>query len=773
MSENNSNFGDGPFAEKPQVAVPAEIPAQVIESGEGETRAVSSVASTVLHERGGKVPAIFHKGDVYTNPKTGEQLVIEGVRGKGDDQEIAFTQELKEGVPARRGNPIYIKQRGNFEVQKGVGEYSEPRFAYEQEFDDIFNDCQQIFGDMTEILEEESRSEKEFSRESQALVKYVGMLSIEVASIEDIWNGTELLANKETAAKMKMELLADLKLIVTKLPEAWVKSYPRLRKIQTEQRGDKAKKKSDAQDAEEVSKGKRKTQGKKLGRPKDSEHDGISRRGRRGLVDQPVRTVDSTQSDVPETADRKYTTRQVRVVPEAIDPEFLRGVVEERFVKYGLSQKEWSEDWTNDDKHALSEWIAAIRVAQQDLTALVDGVRQVRRIRRWEQAMDSLDEGYRSFAQSENGDVVTARLAEIEAGLSRLTEGSPEWQAYAVNYRPELQETLFRYLDILRAGVYILAQARKQNLPESVLELEKNRSDPRQDEQRKQKRGKPSLKRASDKPFEAAQDGSPEKIKEGGVETEEGNAELFRWIGGIRQQLQDLDQLAGRIFRRKLTTEFKNALFAVSTDHEALARTKRVREITGELDDIESSLSAKHRWSSQEEYDEWFSAKVTRLQNYARLYDEILRTGERVLSVKPRRTLVEKDSYRHIDGEGIVETTSTERALKTVGTTYEGLEPEVQGVLLRGVERIAAVTRTTVERADAALLANGVTDPDKRRERIAATFAPKVGEAVREIMSHAGFKAAEIKRLTRTLLIAGPRDQHNDEVPQLGYDRQK
>ncbi len=770
MSETNSHFGSGPFAEKPQTVVSAETPARVMENSGGEARVASSVASTVLHERGGRV--LINKGDVYTNPKTGERIVVEGVRGKGDDQEIAFTQEIKEGVRAHRENPIQRKQRGNFEVQKEVGGYSEPRFAYEQEFDDIFNDCQQIFGDMTEILQGESQSGAEFSREAQAQAKYVGLLSLEVGSLDDAWNVAELLTDKETAAKKKMELLADLKLIVTKLPEAWVKPYPRLQKIQTEQKGDKAKKKSDAQDAEEVSKGKRKTQGKKLGRPKDSEHDGISRRGRRGRVDQPTRTVDSTQSDVPETADRKYTTRQIRVVPEAIDPEFFRGVVEERFVKYGLSQKEWSEDWTNDDKHTLVDWIAAIRVAQQDLTALVDGVRQVRRIRRWGQAMDSLDEGYRSFAQSENGDVVIARLAEIEAGLSRLTEGSSEWQAYAANYRPELREILFRYLDILRAGVYIMAQARKQNLPESALELEKNRSDARQDEQRKQKRGRPSLKRASDKPFEAAQDGSPEKIKEGGVETEEGNAELFRWIGGIRQQLQDLDQLAGRIFRRKLTQEFKNALFAVSTDHEALARTKRVREVSGELDDIESSLSPKHRWSSQEEYDEWFSAKVMRLQNYARLYDEILRTGERVLSVKSRKALVEKgDGYRQVDGEGIVEMTSTERALKTVGTTYEGLEPEVQQALLQGVERIAAVTRATVERADAALLDNGITNPDERRERIAATFAPKVGEAVKGIMSHAGFRPAEIERLTRTLLIAGPRDQDNGGS-QLGYDRQ-
>ena len=143
-----------------------------------------------------------------------------------------------------------------------------------------------------------------------------------------------------------------------------------------------------------------------------------------------------------------------------------------------------------------------------------------------------------------------------------------------------------------------------------------------------------------------------------------------------------------------------------------------------------------------------------------------------MLSVKSRKALVEKgDGYRQVDGEGIVEMTSTERALKTVGTTYEGLEPEVQQALLQGVERIAAVTRATVERADAALLDNGITNPDERRERIAATFAPKVGEAVKGIMSHAGFRPAEIERLTRTLLIAGPRDQDNGGS-QLGYDRQ-
>lgn len=713
------------------------------------------VEGRAVHSRAGRI-ALPQKGDVFENPQTGERQVVEGVRKDSGETMIMFTPEIEPGVRREPGKAMKQLPLQNFNIQRKVGEFTE---FHSIEYNDIFNDCTDVFEAVNRAYESQGENP---SPESKEFMDRIGELAKTVSEIDDIWDIIGNQADENGVVERKRELIDRLKAVVAEFPKELVKPYPVLQRVQAEmERKDLTK--QDEHDIEDHHSKVKKPKKRNFKETEDGQDGKGSNRGKKSRLQTDVAGVDRPESQ--QTVDQKFSGRQERVIPETIDPEFLRGTVQEKFVKYGLSQKEWGEDWGDDERHSLEEWVAAIRFAQQDLTDLVSEMRHVRRIRRWEQAMDSLSPEYPDFAQSENGDVVAKHLSEIEGGLASLASGSAEWSDYVTQHRPELRTILFQYLDILRAGVYVLAQA-KQHLPDSMGEAgydQKRKDSDQKAKQSRRERGH-SLQRDDDSFSEAASRESTERPREGGVESEEENAELLHWIGGIRQQLHDLDQLASKIFRKKRTTEFKDALFAVSTDHEAFARTKKVKEVSGELEDIEDSLSAKRHWKSQEEYDEWFASKVVRLQEYARIYDEILRTGERVLDAKPGRTSVQREGDRRIDQDTVIGMSQTERALQTVGPTYANLEPGVQQELLKGLERIADATRAIVERANAALLANGITDPDKRREVIVRQFGSKVEQGMRGIVTHAGFTPKEIGRLTRTLLIAGPKKGSDTQV---------
>lgn len=258
------------------------------------------------------------------------------------------------------------------------------------------------------------------------------------------------------------------------------------------------------------------------------------------------------------------------------------------------------------------------------------------------------------------------------------------------------------------------------------------------------------------------------------VDTENGDAELIHWMIGVRQQLQDLDELAVQIERKGMRDGFTSALFALSTDHELYARKRQVTIVAGEVDDLERSLLSRRKWPSQEEYDTWLEKTLKRLQDYSRLYSDILAIGKKILRVKPKRYGVGAHensngrSHRKRRGE-VVDMTSIEIALQTIGPTYEGLGAGVRAEVSGGLEKVVGITRGVVARANEAFLEGGVTDPDERRARIVGKLGPKVEEGVRAIMLHAGFTQEEVRRLARTLLIAGP-TKESDSPVQIGYD---
>jgi hypothetical protein len=755
MSETIPQPNTGPFAEQSRVLVNSQEMLSVENRQEPVSHFSPAIASASLHERGGRVISTMRKGDVFTHPNTGERQVIEGVRGRGENQIIAYTRELAPGVRMEPGRVIRQLPRINFEVQRDINGLTEKTPAFVREFEEVDAACQEVFTVVNKAYALQ-KEQGNITQEADELMDCLEPLSEKMGEVVDAWN-VLLAENNSDDEKPLLAQFEKLRQLVAEIPAELVKPFPLLVQIQREIQS-RVKNEEDSFDDEEKQAGRKKTP-LKTRKPRVLDEHGrqyqVSRRGRGSK--QAGDIADNTHLESQQTIDQKYSKRQERIIPEVIDPEFLHGTVEERFVKYGLSQKEWSEDWGDDEQHTIDEWIAAIRFAQQDLTDLANEMRRVRRIRRWEQVMDSLSPQYRTFAQSENGDVVAKRLSEIEGRLTSLALGSTEWSNYVAQHRSELRTILFQYLDILRAGVYVLAQARQHTSDLAVGEWPNQEGRENDQKAKQNERTRERSSRRGDSPFsEAVSRTSAERVTEDGIEAEEENAELSEWIGGIRQQLQDLDQLASKIFKKKRTTEFKEALFAVSTDHEAFARAKKVKEITGELDDIESALFSRRQWSSQEEYDEWFASKVTRLQEYARIYGEILRTGERVLGAKLGRDSAQREKGHRIDEDTVIEMPSIERALQTVGPTYVSLEPEVQQELLKGLERIADTTRAIVERANVVLLANGITDPDIRREMIVRQFGSKVEEGMQKIVTHAGFTPREVTRLTRTLLITGP-----------------
>lgn len=686
---------DSPVLPKGAESLP--IP-EIVSTPEAQSLAEQSVNATKVHGRGGIIP---EKGDVFVNPTTGTQQIVERVRKDGQDQVVMFTKEIEPGVRQEPGKLIRQLPVENFEVQRDTGEYTE---FHSQEYDNIFNACSEAFEAMNSAYKSLGDN---IPSEAQQKMDRVGELAREVGEIDDIW---EALGNRADPAiiRQKRKLIDRLKSVVAKLPEELLKPFPLLEKIRIER---KIVKKSDdtilsKEEIEDKNKqaGKRPSRGKRI-----HENDGKERQGNRGRSKAAnhnsvaTHARDHQQQAIqaqPVMPEGERSTPQRRAVFESLSPEELQGIVDDQFVKYGMSRAEWSADWKDDEQHSLAEWVQAIRTAQNDLTDLAQEIRQARRIGRWGEAMDSLDPQYRDFATEANGIEVTKRLGTIETEVKSLGEGNPERIAYEKATRQALQPILLKYLDILRAGVSVLAQAKHRS------------SEPKQ-EQFRDRRTDRNVRLGRERSFVRTQSEASHRARE--VRDGDRNAESFEGqeAGMLEDMMREIsDQqnairiLANKLAKRGLLGHWIAALKRKGKVYEPFARSDKVKMVNGELEDIQQTFS---RWAgSEDERQKWLDATLARLGQYGERYRVILETGEEVVDESRRKQGKNKSSEAGFDDKGvIVEHTptvlSTELALIEGGIIPRDFPKPVREALLKGMESVGGVAKEELAKLVAAI----------------------------------------------------------------------
>lgn len=686
----------------------------------------------------------IRKGDVFTNPQTGEREVVEGVRKKKENGKtvwtVLFTKELKPGVRAEPGEPMRQMDFRNFEVQRQAGGYAEWTPVYEREYDDIFHDCQQVFEALAEVLEEGEQSGQELSVEALDQADAVGKLSIEAGALDDAWVAMETERNPKTAAK-KLELLDQLKQIVAKLPEPWVEPHPRLKKVQEEW--------------------------KRLheSREKEIEDEGGSDRGVKKRVVRPRQREEDTKRR-PQSDDGRNESRYRNKPTESVrDGVEANGELDARMEKYFQSKKWWEQNgWNKESVRPLQDWIDAIRWAQTDLTDVAREIERLGGTGRWEEVMQERSGSYQDFAREVNGDEIDDRIRRIDPALLTVLEPAGEQAQLIGDKRTELYGYLTKYLGVLRAAAMVLAELRQG----------KTRSHAR-GTMRLQKRGERGSqsgrnnhgRRGAETPSGNAspKEDSPEQHVRDEI-NEDAEKDFYTAVADVKLLHEALYRMRELIHERRVKGKWEAAL---DSGQRKIIAESGFRGILGEVDDIEDTFTKNNRgnkWENEADRVDWLFAKTERMEALSKAIKDVLRIGEKVLESSHEEGGAHgRRGKRRSRSERAVEVLTPEgRALQIVDSQY-ALVPQAREVLVLGMREIADKTREIITRLREAMTAQGISQEDQI-EIIKAKFLPKVIEGTQLLLSQAGVNVpeSEAKQVAQQLLLP-------DTTPKLTYDR--
>lgn len=469
----------------PEVLPPASVEAAPTVSGE-------TVEGTAVHERGGilidleterrrretklqKNNRMPEAGDLYTDPATGDRLVVDLVRKgrEGEEPTIIFSKEkiakrknvkgedeVISGlphVPAEPGRKLRQLPLTNFKVERAG--YKEPKYASETkleaqneqataQFNEIFDACQDVF---EQVLGEY----EDVSPEAETVMEQVGPLSQQIGLIEDEWNALGDDGSRATIQK-KISLLDDLKNAVAQLPVPLVESHPTLRLVRREVQKRNA-------DEEEVMGGKQKSKGKKSknqGPEKSGEGAKKTRGQRRGARDEVALNL-AAQSDRRRSGESRRGDKQE---------------VGARLSKYQEQRvnKSTLESWWDNEKTSWEEQIAVLRDQQYDLDLLESEVERLKLQSVLDSAMQELGGDYQqAFRREERLSVaIELNALEKELGKKQGDETKNESEEFPAERFNKLRANFLHYHDILQVGERLIREALQERSKPSWEELD-------------------------------------------------------------------------------------------------------------------------------------------------------------------------------------------------------------------------------------------------------------------------------------------------------------
>lgn len=399
---------------------------------EGVTMTTSPVNSHDVHGRGELVIPV--KGDVFVNPMTGAQQVIERVRKTDGETVVMFTKEIEPGVRTEPGRPMRQLPVKNYEVQRG--EYTE---YYSAEYDTIFNDCAEALDAMNRAY---ASQDGQASSVAQDTMDRVGELAQEIGEIDDIW---EELGNKidRDTILAKHKLIGRLKGVVAELPEELVKPFPALERVQ------RAVKKQEEQK-------------KRIGKGEtDVEMTGDGKKTKRK-----VGRGRSVGGDTPAV---KAGIRRGKQEPAR---NFEHSSVGSASGKPPSPEQENGETSSEQQETELKFWMNDIRTQQREREELNERIQQLGLTKRWGEAMKAISPEIEKFARREfkyiSGEIEDiwkqyidwgTQLQRERVSVDRLkhVEEFDEWLEKALD---RLMEYAQRYQAVLQAGRNILKEYR-------------------------------------------------------------------------------------------------------------------------------------------------------------------------------------------------------------------------------------------------------------------------------------------------------------------------
>lgn len=401
----------------------------------------------------------LRKGDIFVHPasKLGARQIIEGVRGKGKDRVILYTEEAQPGVPVpvdAKADPHAIRQKPlkNFEVQRQVGGFThwEPApeslaLAKEKEYTDIFDECQRAFAAYAEVVEVDGT--KHYSDKALKLGEKIGEVSREIGMIDDAWMAAHA-KNDETTTKQEAELIEGLKAAVARLPSAFLKVYPVLKQVR-----DEWERSNVDEDGRPIRK---KTHKKGSRRGSESLPDEVvAPEGKDGQWSRPRKAATEAQMQARRPQDRQRRNEEALEFEAQGARELTDREIWQQFQKY-RGARYTAERWWRDRRNTLEQRIHEIRMQQKDVTRMAILIDKLYKRREWGQAMRRLGPEVQQIALREMGDAVSRDLDLMEERKGRVLNKPVDFRKDDEELR-FLYDYFFRYLAALQVGERVIA----------------------------------------------------------------------------------------------------------------------------------------------------------------------------------------------------------------------------------------------------------------------------------------------------------------------------
>ncbi len=675
-------------------------------SSEVEVGKVNTVHGSPETELG-VADQLLRKGDIFTNPETGARQIIEGIRREGATKMVLFTNELEPGVRAEPGEVIRQLPFENFEVQRKAGGFMEWKPVYEQEFDEIFDTCQEAF-EAVNVLE--LQRTKEHTPESLEVVTRVEELAADISVLEEMWDIAKGMENQKAAIKEKLDILDRLKETVALLPESLTQSYALLKKVQDEwKHGHRDDEEEPIEDG--VVDNKQKTKKGSIWRNHREtlrKEDGAGK-GR-------VRDMEGLNVAVSGEKVAEKTRREAR-----------RGEVHQPMIDfhaYRTSTEELETLWS-DETIPLAAWIDTIRQEQADLAVVINELERLGGIGRWEEALESLGAGYQQLTLKADRESVAQYLDNLDTiFIKRKTIKKKDQMAEAekatrtqrfVEERPKLKEILFKYYGILRTGEAVINELRQAALQRNEIEGEVPAS-PKRNERREQ---------------------SHERMPN--------NNKIQSMLFEARVLLADWSELRQSVDPKKRTV-FDQAV-------------KKRLGIT-RLPQFDFQV----RWiETQSERDDWRTSEGREM--FVKLDDQLRKYGLIVAACRREVGKFRKKSKKPGRPTATVGSRSliVEQASKSMGEVWENTNSKLKEELLTGLQALETQKNEDAESAFEILKDSGIP-PEDQGTVVIQTLAPAFNEEVKRMLRYVNIQLppAEMAEFTQGLLSVNPTKENDD-----------
>lgn len=479
---------ENPFLQPPGTPpVHEATPSEVVETNLAQEEAPKppfsqSVEGRAVHSRTGLM-TLPQKGDVFENPQTGERQVVEGVRKDSGETMIMFTPELEPGVRREPGKAMRQLPLQNFDIQRKVGEFAE---FHSIEYNDIFNDCADVFEAVNRAYQSQGENP---SPESKEFMDRIGELAKTVSQIDDIWEIIGNQADEKGVVERKRELIERLKGVVAEFPEELVKPYPILQRVQTEMERREIKE-QDEHDIE-VHRSKVKKSKKSFKETEDGQGGKGSNRGRKsrqlGGAKDNARSEHEVRSGMqPDTrveknpsGGREFRGRQRNQEVLDLEVQGARKLTDrevwQEFQKYRGARYS-AERWWRDRRNTLQQRIEEVRKQQEDITRMAELISRLRKTREWGRTMWRLGPEVQDIALKDSGDLVARDLDLMLRNKEAVLAKPVDFRKDAEELR-FLYDYFFRYLAALQVGERVIAskfvepQRRKSQVGSKVQEI--------------------------------------------------------------------------------------------------------------------------------------------------------------------------------------------------------------------------------------------------------------------------------------------------------------